>query len=78
MGSHTKHGGYVIDPKKVRIYVVPAQLSEFKVRMSSSSCWRDVKKLIFFANAAHTICDKKHGAAIWNGNVQEHTRAIEW
>jgi large subunit ribosomal protein L41 len=31
MGSHTKHGGYIIDPKKVRTYVVPAMLSSFKV-----------------------------------------------
>ena len=31
MGRHTKHGGYIIDPKKVRTYVVPADLKDFKV-----------------------------------------------
>lgn len=31
MGRHTKHGGYIIDYKKVRTYVVPADLKDFKV-----------------------------------------------
>ncbi|KAL7622366.1 60S ribosomal protein L27, mitochondrial [Parahypoxylon ruwenzoriense] len=31
MGSHTKFGGYVIDWKKVRTYVVPAGLKDFKL-----------------------------------------------
>lgn len=31
MGSHTKHGGYVIDQNKVRTYVVPPDLDQFKV-----------------------------------------------
>ena len=31
MGRHTKHGGYVIEWKKVRTYVVPEQLKECKV-----------------------------------------------
>ncbi|KAI4104526.1 MAG: hypothetical protein LQ339_003829 [Xanthoria mediterranea] len=31
MGRHTKHGGYVIDYKKVRTYVVPADLKDFKL-----------------------------------------------
>ena len=31
MGSHTKHGGYIIDLAKVRTYVVPASLPDFKV-----------------------------------------------
>ena len=30
-GTHTKHGGYVIDWDKVRTYVVPENLKEFKV-----------------------------------------------
>lgn len=33
MGRHTKHGGYVIEWKKVRTYVVPEQLKECKVCM---------------------------------------------
>lgn len=31
MGRHTKHGGYVIDWRKVRTYVVPSGLEDFKV-----------------------------------------------
>lgn len=31
MGRHTKHGGYVIDRRKVRTYVVPEGLQNFKV-----------------------------------------------
>lgn len=33
MGSHTKHGGYVIDWNKVRTYVVPNNLKDFKVHL---------------------------------------------
>jgi len=31
MGRHTKHGGYVIEYRKVRTYVVPEGLGDFKV-----------------------------------------------
>ena len=31
MGWHTKHGGYIIDPRKVRTYVVPDGLADSKV-----------------------------------------------
>ncbi|KAL8679745.1 MAG: hypothetical protein Q9224_000284 [Gallowayella concinna] len=31
MGRHTKHGGYIIDYKKVRTYVVPKDLKDFKL-----------------------------------------------
>jgi len=31
MGRHTKHGGYKIEWDKVRTYVVPKDLKEFKV-----------------------------------------------
>ncbi|KAL3423761.1 hypothetical protein PVAG01_05508 [Phlyctema vagabunda] len=31
MGDHTKHGGYVINWDKVRTYVVPQNLKEFKL-----------------------------------------------
>ena len=31
MGEHTKHGGYIIDWNKVRTYVVPPGLKDFKV-----------------------------------------------
>ncbi|KAG4439175.1 hypothetical protein IFR05_005328 [Cadophora sp. M221] len=31
MGSHTKHGGYVMDWNKVRTYVVPDNLNTFKL-----------------------------------------------
>ena len=33
MGRHTKHGGYVIEWTKVRTYVVPQELKDFKVRV---------------------------------------------
>lgn len=36
MGRHTKHGGYVIEWRKVRTYVVPDQLEDFKVRKFGS------------------------------------------
>lgn len=29
MGRHTKYGGYVVEWKKVRTYVVPANLKDF-------------------------------------------------
>ena len=32
MGRHTKHGGYVIEWRKVRTYVVPEKLKDCKVR----------------------------------------------
>ena len=31
MGRHTKHGGYIIDPQKVRTYVVPPEMKDCKV-----------------------------------------------
>jgi len=31
MGRHTKHGGYVIEYRKVRTYVVPKGLGDFKL-----------------------------------------------
>ena len=31
MGRHTRHGGYIIDPRKVRTYVVPERLADCKV-----------------------------------------------
>ena len=33
LGSHTKSGGYVIDPRKVRTFVVPDGLAESKVSL---------------------------------------------
>ncbi len=35
MGRHTKHGGYRIDYRLVRTYVVPLGLDKFKVSASS-------------------------------------------
>jgi hypothetical protein len=32
MGRHTKHGDYVIEWHKVRTYIVPEALKDFKVR----------------------------------------------
>ena len=36
MGRHTKYGGYVVEWKKVRTYVVPANLKDFTVRSSAN------------------------------------------
>ena len=36
MGRHTKHGGYIIEWEKVRNYMVPPNLAEFKVRLPRS------------------------------------------
>lgn len=36
MGSHTKHGGYIIDWDKVRTYVVPQNLKDFKVGLGDT------------------------------------------
>ena len=38
MGRHTKHGGYVIEWRKVRTYVVPEGLKECKVRKLHRIC----------------------------------------
>lgn len=35
MGRHTKHGDYVIEWHKVRTYVVPQELKDFKVSINS-------------------------------------------
>lgn len=42
MGRHTKHGGYVIEWRKVRTYVVPAGLKDFKVELEFSSINRNL------------------------------------
>jgi large subunit ribosomal protein L41 len=34
MGTHTKYGGYIVDPKKVRTYKCP-DLSDFNVSISN-------------------------------------------
>lgn len=47
MGSHTKHGGYIVNYDKVRTYVVPDNLDTCKVRSFTSS-------LSLVANANHT------------------------
>ena len=35
-GRHTKHGGYIIEWEKVRTYVVPKDLKDFKVCYSAA------------------------------------------
>jgi len=32
VGRHTKHGGFIVDYSRVRTYVVPQGLKDFKVR----------------------------------------------
>lgn len=43
MGSHTKHGGYIMDWDKVRTYVVPEGLKEFKVRSTVCGGYGDLR-----------------------------------
>lgn len=35
IGTHTKHGGFIVDYSRVRTYVVPQGLKDFKVRLSA-------------------------------------------
>jgi large subunit ribosomal protein L41 len=56
-GSHTKHGGYVIDWEKVRTYVVPPNLKDCKVGVNWN--WMDNEILI---GVAHAICDEEDKA----------------
>ena len=37
MGRHTKHGGYIIEWDKVRTYVTPRNMDDFKVRLEVAS-----------------------------------------
>ena len=58
MGRHTKRGGYILDMKKVRTYVVPPGLSTFKVgwpklRLSWPVGENFVDPLL---STAHTLC----------------------
>jgi hypothetical protein len=56
-GSHTKHGGYVIDWEKVRTYVVPPNLKDCKVGANWN--WMGNEILI---GLAHAICDEEDKA----------------
>ncbi|KAF4635861.1 hypothetical protein G7Y89_g2231 [Cudoniella acicularis] len=42
-GSHTKHGGYIINWEKVRTYVVPQNLKDFKLTPFVTKKIRPVK-----------------------------------
>lgn len=56
MGYFAKNGEYMIDYRKVRTYVVPEDLSNFKVRYFQAH-WRMVQ----FADleTAHSFCHEK-------------------
>lgn len=65
MGRHTKHGGYIIEWHKVRNYIVPKDLKDFKVRYyiilaSISRVEDDVLKPPLLA---HAFRYQEHGAA---------------
>lgn len=36
MGTHTKHGRYMLDPWKIRTYIVPLSLEQFHVSVNVS------------------------------------------
>lgn len=73
MGYFAKNGSYVIDWKKVRTYVVPEDLDQFKVRTSIirlfsacvHGCW-----LTEMNHPAHPVRDQGHGP----GEKQIHIR----
>ena len=50
MGSHTKHGGYIIDWDKVRTYVVPENLKDFKVGLKDTSSNTDTEADLLVAH----------------------------
>jgi hypothetical protein len=68
IGTHTKHGGFIVDYSRVRTYVVPQGLKDFKVCRVLGSLER-----IAYMNhstdqwelAAHTVCDSELGQDIW-------------
>jgi len=41
-GSHTKHGGYIIDWAKVRTYVCPPDLKDSKVSRKPMPCCDEI------------------------------------
>jgi hypothetical protein len=65
-GSHTKHGGYIIDWAKVRTYVCPKDLKDFKVRDgpigSVEGAWLDLGQMLMGA-IAHAFCYEDDKAA---------------
>lgn len=54
MGRHTKYGGYVIEWNKVRTYVVPEGLKDFKVG-SQQEMGR--ARIALTMGVAHSICE---------------------
>lgn len=50
MGQHTRFGGYIIDWKKVRTYVVPADMESFKVRPSLTPCLTPPSPFLFYCD----------------------------
>jgi large subunit ribosomal protein L41 len=57
-GSHTKHGGYLIEWEKVRTYVVPPNLKDCKVKINWN--WMENEMLIV---AAYAVCDEEDKAS---------------
>lgn len=55
MGSHTSYGGYIIDYRKTRHYVVP-DFKDFKVRLPSDSVCHRGQLLMSRVLLAHAIC----------------------
>jgi hypothetical protein len=61
MGRHTKYGGYVVEWEKVRTYVAPLALKDFKVRPTPAP----VASVLTSPRAAHALCDPRDQAAHW-------------
>ena len=50
IGSHTKHGGFIVDYSRVRTYVVPEGLKDFKVYLSHMGASRPMSHAEDIAN----------------------------
>lgn len=54
MGWHTKHGGYIIDWRKVRTYVVPKNLEVFKVFGLDPHTYR-IEWMLMLTRSSHPL-----------------------
>jgi hypothetical protein len=58
-GRHTQHGGYIIEWEKVRTYVVPPNLSTFKVDIQSMKPLVSTMVVLIWEKIAYPVCHKK-------------------
>lgn len=71
MGSHTKWGGYKIDYKKVRTYVVPEDLKSFTVGLGNVGGLEEYTTMLMVRFTAHAVRHPKREAALRHGSLQQ-------